>query len=291
MNYEIFTDSSANLTDEMIGKLNLNMVSLVYFMEGEQQFSYIKGRDNDQDLKNVYTSLREKKEITTSCINQTVFEEAFEPTLKQGKDILYIGFSSGLSATYQSSVLAAKALMEKYPERKIITVDTRAASLGQGLLVYYACLEKEKGKTMEEVESWLENNKFHLAHWFTVEDLYWLFKGGRVSKTAYLIGNFAKIKPVLHMDNDGHLIPMEKVIGRKKSLITLADKVAKTIVNPEEQMIFISHGDCQEDVDYLIEKVKERITVKGFYTNYVDSVIGSHSGPGTMAIFCLATER
>lgn len=289
MNYELFTDSSANLPDEIIDKYKLNIISLITIVDGKENLSYVKGEKTD--LRKYYDVLRDKKTITTSCINEAAFIDHFEHNLKEGKDLLYIGFSSGLSATFSGAASAVEVLAKKYPERKIYAVDTRGASLGEGLLVYYACEMQKDGKSIEEVRDWLENNKFHLAHWFTVEDLYWLFKGGRVSATSYWVANLAKIKPVLHMDNDGHLIPVKKVLGRKHSLMAIVEKVVETIVNPEEQMIFISHGDCIEDAQLVADKISEKIKVKGFLYNYVDPVIGAHSGPGTIAVFFLATER
>lgn len=289
MNFEIFSDSASNLTDDMIDKLQLNVVSLVYILGGKEYTGYVKGVATD--LKEFYNLLRQKQEISTSCVNEQTFIEAFEPVLKSGKDILYIGFSSALSATYASGVNACKALQEKYPERKLLYVDTLGASLGEGLLVYYACNMRLEGKSIDEIYQFVEETKFKLAHWFTVEDLYWLFKGGRITKSAYWVASIAKIKPVLHMDNEGRLVPVHKVIGRTKSLIALADHIAETIVNPEEQIIFISHGDCIEDVEFLKKKISEKVKVKGFYDNYVDPVIGAHCGPGTVAVFCIAKQR
>ncbi len=289
MSFEIFTDSSANLSDEIIAKYNLNIVSLVFRVDGEEYVSYEKGKVTD--LQQYYIMLREKKLITTSCCNASEFIRAFEEKLEKGIDILYVGFSSGISATYQSGLLAIEELKEKYPDRKIISVDTLAASLGEGLLVYHACMLKEEGKSIEEIAGWLESNKLNLAHWFTVDDLFYLYRGGRVSKSSYVIGNFAKIKPILHVDNAGKLIPMAKVIGRKKSLIHLAERLAESIINPEEQIVTISHGDCLEDVEFLIKKIKEKVTVKEFVVNIIDPVVGAHSGPGTVALFFMAKNR
>ncbi|MEG1519557.1 MAG: DegV family protein [Clostridia bacterium] len=289
MKYEIFSDSSSNLTDDLIDKLQLKVVSLVYVLGGVEFTSYVKGRNND--LKEFYNLLRQKQEISTSCVNCQTFIDAFEPVLQSGKDLLYIGFSSALSATFHAAETACENLREKYPDRKILCVDTLGASLGQGLLCYYACNMRLDGKSIDEAYSFVQNNKLNLAHWFTVDDLYWLFKGGRITKSAYWAASIAKIKPVLHMDNLGRLVPVHKVIGRKKSIITLADHVASSIVNPDSQMIFISHGDCIDDVELLQKKISERINVKGFYSNYVDPVVGAHSGPGTLAVFCLADKR
>lgn len=211
--------------------------------------------------------------------------------MQEGLDILYIGFSSALSATYISGEKAAAALRKKYPERKIITVNTLGASLGEGLLVLYAARMKEAGASMKEVQNWLEQNRLKLCHYFTVDDLFFLFRGGRVKKTSYLIANLVNIKPIMHMDDYGRLIPIGKVMGRKKSLNTIAEMVIRDIVDPEDQTICVSHGDCIEDVEYLKEKIEEKIKVKEWVINYVDPVVGAHSGPGTVAIFFLGNHR
>ncbi|MEG2456704.1 MAG: DegV family protein, partial [Clostridia bacterium] len=243
------------------------------------------------DLQKFYTLLRQKEELTTSCVNAETFYNVFKPVLEAGKDILYIGFSSALSGTYAAAKAAILDLQPLFPERKILHVDTLGASLGEGLLVLHSAWLREQGKSVTEVYEWLENNKLHLCHFFTVDDLYYLFKGGRVQKSSYYIANLVNIKPVMHMDNEGRLVPVNKVIGRKKSLSWLAEQVAENIIKPEEQTICISHGDCIEDVNYLIERLNEKIKVKDIIINYVDPVVGAHCGPGTVAIFCLGKQR
>lgn len=287
--YRIVTDSSANLTDELIDKYDIGIASLVFYSGNKEFTSYVKGVKTD--LKQVYDMLRKKDALTTSCVNEATFIEVFEPTLQEGLDILYIGFSSALSATYISGEKAAAALRKKYPERKIITVNTLGASLGEGLLVLYAARMKEAGASMKEVQNWLEQNRLKLCHYFTVDDLFFLFRGGRVKKTSYLIANLVNIKPIMHMDDYGRLIPIGKVMGRKKSLNTIAEMVIRDIVDPEDQTICVSHGDCIEDVEYLKEKIEEKIKVKEWVINYVDPVVGAHSGPGTVAIFFLGNHR
>lgn len=287
--YRIVTDSSANLTDELIDKYDIGIASLVFYSGNKEFTSYVKGVKTD--LKQFYDMLREKDALTTSCVNEATFIEVFEPTLQEGLDILYIGFSSALSATYISGEKAAAALRKKYPERKIITVNTLGASLGEGLLVLYAARMKEAGASMKEVQNWLEQNRLKLCHYFTVDDLFFLFRGGRVKKTSYLIANLVNIKPIMHMDDYGRLIPIGKVMGRKKSLNTIAEMVIRDIVDPEDQTICVSHGDCIEDVEYLKEKIEEKIKVKEWVINYVDPVVGAHSGPGTVAIFFLGNHR
>lgn len=290
MNYEIFTDTSSNLTDEIIKKYNIKIVSLQVIVDGKAERSYVDGQKSD--LQRYYGLLREKThQITTSCANEFDFEEAFEKTLKEGKDILYVGFSSGLSETYQNAEKAALKLQSIYVDRQIITIDTLAASLGEGMLVLHACENREKGMTLIENGIWLEENKLKMAHLFTVDSLYWLHKGGRVSKLSFIIGDLAGIKPVLHQDDNGKLVPTGKVLSRKKSLIVLARRLSELIVDPENQYVAISHGDCIEDVEFLKNEVLKLIKVKGFIVNYVDPTIGAHSGPGTIAIFAMCTNR
>lgn len=206
--------------------------------------------------------------------------------------MLYIGFSSGLSGTYQAIDLLLKDLATQYPERTVRSVDTLAASGGQGLLVWYAAQKARAGASLEEVYTWLEENKLHLAHWFTVDDLMFLWRGGRVSKTSAWAGTILNIKPVMHVDDEGHLIPLEKVRGRKKSLIALVDHMDESAIRPvEDQMVFITHGDCIEDAEFVADLVRSRFGVRDVVINYVDPVIGAHSGPGTMALFFLADKR
>ncbi|MEG1706014.1 MAG: DegV family protein [Clostridia bacterium] len=289
MNYEIWTDSSSNLTDELIISHNINILSLV-FVVGEREFiSYEKGEETN--LQQFYELLRKKETLTTSCVNEQTAYDNFEQTLSEGKDLLYIGFSSALSKTFSACENAINRLKVKFPERKIIAVDTLGASLGEGLLVLYASRLRESGKSIDEVAKWLEDNKLKLCHYFTVDDLFYLFRGGRVQKSSYLIASILQIKPIMHMNDQGQLVAIGRVPGRKKSINTLAKLVANNIVNPKEQTICITHGDCIDDVNLLVTKLKELITVKEYIINYVDPVVGAHSGPGTIAIFFLADSR
>lgn len=289
MQYEIFTDSSANLTNELIDKYDINIISLIFISQNKEYISYVKNADND--LKKFYDMLRNKEELSTSCANTNTFIEAFEPVLKQGKDLIYIGFSSALSGTYCAGEQAAESLKKLYPKRKILYLNTLGASLGEGLLVLYAARMREAGKTLDEVYSWLEENRLKVCHYFTVDDLFFLFRGGRVKKSNYLIANIISLKPIMHMDDFGRLIPLNKVIGRRKSISCLADMVINNIVEPEKQTVCISHGDCINDVNVLIERINSAITVKEWIINYVDPVVGAHSGPGTIAIFFLGEKR
>ena len=292
MDFEIVTDSCCNLLEDMIDDFGIHVLPLTFMVDGEDEVyqSYLKGERTD--LKQFYTMMREGKVFKTSLPNLAESEALFRELLSSGRDVIYLAFSSGLSGTYQALSLMAEQLREEFPERKLYVVDTLAASGGQGLLVWYAVQHARAGESIDQVRDWLEGNKLHLAHWFTVDDLMFLFRGGRVSKTAAWAGTLLNIKPVLHVDDEGHLIPMEKVRGRKKSLNALIDHMEKSADKPiSDQMVFITHGDCIEDAEYVAGKIKERFGVKEVVINYVDPVIGAHSGPGTMALFFLADKR
>lgn len=290
MRFEIVTDSSCNLTEELIDRFGVHVLPLTFMIDGAQYQSYLKGERTD--LKQFYTTMREGKVITTSLPNMAESEELLRGLLDAGRDVLYVGFSSGLSGTYEATSLLLRELEEEYPDRKIISVDTLAASLGEGLLVYLAAQRAQAGASIEEVRDWLEENKLHLAHWFTVDDLMFLLRGGRVSKTSAYAGTLLNIKPVMHVDDEGHLVPVDKVRGRKKAIHALVDHMEETAQQPvEEQVVFITHGDCMEDAEHLADEIRRRLGVTQFVFNYVDPVIGAHSGPGTLALFFLASER
>ena len=290
MAFEIVTDSSSNLIEGMIDEFGLHILPLSFMVDGEQYHSYLKGEHTD--LAQFYAMMREGKVITTSLPNMAESEELLRGLLTAGKDVLYIGFSSGLSGTFQEIDLLLGQLAQEFPERTVLTVDTLAASGGEGLLVWHAATMARDGASIEEVHRWLEGNKLKLAHWFTVDDLMFLFRGGRVSKTSAWAGTLLNIKPVMHVDDEGHLIPLEKVRGRKKSLKALVYHMEATADAPvAEQTVFITHGDCREYAEYVADLVRERFGVTDIVINYVDPVIGAHSGPGTMALFFLADHR
>ena len=290
MSFAIVTDSSSNLTEEMIDRFDLSILPLTFMVDGEEYRSYLKGEKTD--LSQFYAMMREGKVITTSLPNLQESRETIEALLKDGRDVLYLGFSSGLSGTYQAIELLLAELAGLYPDRTVCSVDTLAASGGEGLLVYYAAKMRDEGATAEAVRDWVEDHKLHLAHWFTVDDLMFLFRGGRVSRTAAWAGTVLNIKPVMHVDDEGHLIPLEKVRGRKKSLKALVDHMEQTADAPvADQTVFITHGDCLEDAEYVADLVRERFGVTDIMINWVDPVIGAHSGPGTMALFFLASQR
>ena len=292
MNFEIVTDSSSNLVEEMIDDFGLHILPLTFMVDGEEGVyqSYLKGEHTD--LAQFYAMMRDGKVFKTSLPNLADSEALMRGLLEQGRDVLYLGFSSGLSGTFEATELLIRDLAAEFPERRLFAVDTLAASGGEGLLVWHAVQRARAGATIEEVRDWVEENKLHLAHWFTVDDLMFLFRGGRVSKTAAWAGTMLNIKPVMHVDDEGRLIPLEKVRGRKKSLNALVDHMEKSAVQPiDQQMVFITHGDCLEEAEYVADQVKERFGVKEVVINYVDPVIGAHSGPGTMALFFLADKR
>ncbi len=290
MSFAIVTDSSSNLPEDIIDQHDLTVLPLTFMVDGEEYRSYLKGEKTD--LSQFYTMMREGKVITTSLPNLKESRESIEALLREGRDVLYLGFSSGLSGTYQAIELLLTELAGLYPERTVASVDTLAASLGEGLLVYYAAKMREEGASIEKVRDWVEEHKLHLAHWFTVDDLMFLFRGGRVSRTSAWAGTLLNIKPVMHVDDEGHLIPLEKVRGRKKSLKALVDHMEQTATAPvADQTVFITHGDCLEDAEYVADLVRERFGVSDVLINWVDPVIGAHSGPGTMALFFLASER
>lgn len=287
--YVILTDSNADLTPELEKELGVGVFPMEFTVEEQTYFNYPDERDLSS--KTFYKMLRDGKNSKTVQGNSTRFCEFFEPYLKEGKDIVYIAFSSGLSGTYHSSTMAKKELLEKYPDRQIFISDSLAASMGEGLLVYHAVRQQRAGKTAEEVYQWVEENKLHLCHWFTVEDLYFLKRGGRVSGATALVGTMLGIKPVLHVDDEGHLINVSKARGRRQSLLALLENMEKTCVKPEQQVVFISHGDCEEDARWLAEQVKQKLHVKEVEIGYIGPVIGSHSGPGTVALFFLGSKR
>ena len=287
--YVLITDSSADLSQEMVQELGVTVLPLSFTIQGKIYRNYPDNREMDLPL--FYDMLRAGELATTSAVNVAEYTQAVEPILQVGKDVLILAFSSGLSSTYQASVLAAGELREKYPDRKIYTVDTLCASLGQGLLVYLAAQEQRKGKSIEEVRDWAEETKLHLCHQFTVDDLHFLKRGGRISATTAVVGSMLQIKPVLHVDNEGHLINIGKARGRQASLKALVDKMEKTVTEEGRKTVFISHGDCRKDAVTVADMVRERFGTQDIRINFVGPVIGAHSGPGTLALFYLGTER
>ncbi len=285
-NYQILTDSCCDLSAEQYVQLKLDYVPLSLEFRGE-----ISEDRNDDSLKQMYDGLRNGEIARTSAVNPERWSQSMKPILDQGEDLLVLVFSSGLSGTYQSAVIAAEELAEKYPDRKIRVVDTLCASMGQGLLVWYACQKRDDGLSLEELTAWVENHKLHLCHWFTVDDLMYLKRGGRVSAATALVGTMLQIKPVMHMDDEGHLIKTGTARGRKAAIQALVKKAQELGDGFDNSTMFISHGDCMEDVEYLKKLLQEQCGVKNIVVNYVGAVIGSHSGPGTLALFFLGKHR
>ena len=287
--FVIVTDSSADLPADLVRELGVEVLPLSFTIQGKTYRNYPDGREMAPGA--FYQLLRSGGMATTSAVNVADYTAALEPLLQEGKDVLLLVFSSGLSATYQSSVIAVEELQEKYPDRKLFTVDTLCASLGQGLLVWHAVEQKRKGASIEAVRDWVEENKLHLCHWFTVDDLHFLKRGGRISAATAVVGSMLSIKPVLHVDDEGHLINVAKARGRNASLTALVDHMEQTAIAPAGQTIFISHGDCLADAQKVADEVRRRMGVKDIVINHVGPVIGAHSGPGTVALFFLGTKR
>ncbi len=289
--YIIVTDSSADLSAGMVEQLELSVLPLAFVLKGKTYRDWPDRRE--MPIQEIYTALREGEMVTTAAVNVAEYQTFLEPILAAGTDVLVLAFSSGLSTTCNSAFIAAQELREKYPERKLFVVDTLCASLGQGLLVWHAARMRQAGKRIEEVRDWCEANKLRLCHWFTVDDLHFLKRGGRVSAATAVVGTMLQIKPVLHVDNEGHLINMAKARGRKAALKALVDHMEATAMDPAGQTVFISHGDCLEDAQFVAQEVSKRfgIPLERIVLNEIGPVIGAHAGPGTVALFFLGKER
>ena len=291
--YRIFTDAACDLTQQMADELNLTVIPMEFSIDGKQYLNYLDNRELDAD--EFYDMQRNDaaKEWKTSAVNAGAFIEYFEPALQAGEDVLYIAFSSGLSGTYNSSVVAIQDLKEKYPERKIVAVDTLCASLGQGLMVYLAVQKKNAGAGLDEVAQFIEDTKLNICHSFTVENLKQLHKGGRVSTTVAVVGGILNIKPIMKVDNNGKLISVGKVRGREASVKALADSMEGKADDYASQHIFISHGGCLNDAQKLASMVSEKYgtPMENIHINFVGPLIGSHSGAGTLALFFVGHER
>ena len=283
--FQIITDSCSDLTQEIIREHQLCVIPMALEYEGR---NFLEG---EISMKEIYDGLRSGSEAKTAAVNPETWIKHMEPFLKEGTDVLVLAFSSGLSSTYQSAVIAGDEMADRYPDRHIRVVDTLCASMGQGLLVWYAAGKCAAGESVDAVADWVESHKLNLCHWFTVDDLMFLKRGGRISGATAVMGTMLQIKPVLHVDNEGKLISMAKARGRKAALQALVDKMAKTALPGENDTVFISHGDCIEDAEFVARLVRERCGVKDVKINYIGAVIGSHSGPGTVALFFLGDKR
>ena len=287
--FEIMTDSTANLTGDMIRDYHLHVLSLSFVVDGKEYKGYEKGKT--MDLAPFYAMMREKKDIKTSLANSEDAYRMGKAILKQDIDLLYLGFSSGLSSTFQAVSAAFEELREEYPQRQVLAVDSLSAALGEGLFVKYVVDMRENGASIGEAYSWALRHRLNICHEFTVDDLFFLKRGGRISAATAVLGTALSVKPVLHVDDEGHLIPVGKTRGRKKSLDALVERMKNNAIEPEKQEVYISHGDCLEDAEYVAEKVRECMGVEKISIHVLDPVIGAHSGPGTVALFYYGEHR
>ena len=285
MNYQIITDSCCDFTQEQLNALQVSCANLTVLYKGENHSNF----SDPAAVKAFYDELRESTTATTAAANPDDWAELMKSALEKGQDVLAIAFSSGLSTTYQSAVIAAKELQEEYPDRKIIVVDSLCAALGQGLLVHHACKKRDEGMSIEDLAAWLEENKLNVCHWVTVDDLSHLKRGGRISATTALVGTMLNVKPIIHVDNDGHLINCAKVRGRKAAMEYLEKKFAETATDFDT--VFIGHGDCPEDAAALEAMLREKHNVKDVTIGYVGPVIGAHTGPGVLVLFFMGNKR
>lgn len=287
--FKILTDSCGDLSPALITQLELDVFPMFFRLGNKDYQNY----PDDRELSNrvFYDNLRDGQVATTVAVNPAQWSELARPHLTEGKDILILAFSSGLSTTYQSACLAAEELREEFPDRKIEVVDSLCASMGEGLFCYHVARKRQSGATLEETRDYALSIRLQLCHWFTVDDLYFLKRGGRVSSTAALVGTMLQIKPVLHVDDEGHLIPVAKVRGRKAALNQLVKEMEATATDPANQTVFISHGDCLEDAQYVKNLIQEKMGTRNIILNPIGPVIGAHSGPGTVALFFLGTKR
>ena len=287
MSYQIVTDSCCDFTREQYARLNLTWVPLTLRYQGEE----IDGFTEPADLHAFYESIRQGEMPSTAAVNPDTWAKAMETALAEGKDVLCITFTSALSTTYQSAVIGAEELREKYPDRKIIVIDSLCAALGQGLLVYKACEKRDQGYSLEELAAWLEENKRKLCHWVTVDDLHHLKRGGRINAATALVGGMLNIKPIIHVDDEGRLINVGKCRGRKAATEFIAAKVGELGEGFDNSTVFIAHGDCPEDAAVLADIVKSKYGVKEVITGYVGPVIGAHTGPGVLVVFFMGKNR
>lgn len=287
--YILVTDATSDLSKDIINNENIIVIPMEYEID-QKCYEYYPSCKN-LSVNQFYNKIKEGAVATTSQINVSTYEKYFEKEIKAKKDIIYIAFSSALSGSIQSAYIAKNNLLEKYPNSKIEIIDSLAASAGEGLLVYTAAKHQKEGKTFEELVEWINTNRHHLCHWFTVDDLFHLHRGGRVSAASAIIGSTIGIKPILHVDNEGRLVPVTKVRGRKKSLLALVEQMEKTCTNPESQTIFIGHSSSYEDAEFVKNMVLEKFNVKDVIILDIGAIVGSHTGCGTIALFYFGTEK
>ena len=289
-NYVLITDSTSDLPQKLADEIDVVVLPMQFDLDGLTYRHFADEREMNSE--EFYDAMRSGKIAKTSQISVHEFCEHFSSYLEKGQDILYLSFSSGLSGTYGSSIIAIDELEQKYPERKILSVDTLAASMGEGLLVYYAAKMKKAGMGLEELAKWVVDYRLHLCHWFTVNDLHHLKRGGRVSAATAIVGSALNIKPVLHVDNEGHLINISKERGRKASLNALLDRMSDTYYTEGWDTVMIGHGSCRDDADYVASEIKKRFKgIKNVIIGNIGPVIGAHAGPGVLALFFMGETR
>ena len=286
-NYKIITDSACDLPAEMLKQLDVVTTPLHVLFRGEN----LEDSVEDTQIKTVYSGLRAGEPASTSAVNPDGWASIMEPALAEGYDLLVLGFSSGLSTTYQSAVIAAEELIEKYPYRRIHVVDTLCAALGQGLLVYYACKKRDEGMDLDQLTEWVEENKLNVRHEVTVDDLMYLKRGGRVSAATAVVGTMLQIKPIITVNEEGKLVNIAKARGRKGAMDTLVKKLVELGEGFHNEVAFITHGDCLADAEMLKKMVLEKTNVKEVMLGNLGAVIGSHAGPGTLALFFMGKQR
>jgi len=286
--FKIITDSTSDLPMDYAQQNDLEIIPICYSFDGK-----VFGVDEELSSKEFFGKMREGLMPTTMAANPQMIEQTLRRYLDEGFDVLYIAFSSGLSGSYNSAAMIGQSLKEEYKEAKIYVIDSLCASLGEGLIVHKALQLKQKGRTIEEVAAWAQENKLNICHQFTVDDLFHLHRGGRVSKAAAIVGTIINVKPILHVDNEGKLVPQDKVRGRKRALTALVDNMGKSIggFKEENDIVFISHGDCQEDAEYVANLIKERFCIKDVFVSILGPTIGAHTGPGLVALFYMGDVR
>lgn len=290
MSFKIVSDTCCNLPTSLIKEYDLSLMPLKYYLDGEE---YVSPNDGQDDFGDFYRQLREGRVATTSLVDRQTAEPLLRSLLEAGHDLLYLGFSSGLSGSYDNVELIVRDILPDYPGRTVRCIDTLAASAGQGLFIHHVYEKKREGASLEECAEYALSIREHIAHWLTVDDLKFLARGGRISKTSATVGTALAIKPVIHVDDEGHLIVMSKVRGRKKSIAALADQMEELGVAPlDEQTVFISHGDCLDEAQALADLLTARFNLKKKpLVTFIDPVIGAHAGPGTLALFFMGKHR
>ena len=291
MSYEIITDSASNLTKDLLDEYGIRMISYTVTINGSEYACYDPERDYAEAGRDFYDKMRNDAKVSTTLVNTSRFEDFFRPILEEGKDIIFVGISGGLSGTVQAARIAADDLTEEYPDRKIVVIDSMGASLGEGLMVIGLSKRRSEGCAIEEAAAWYESNKMDMNHVFTVDDLKYLQRGGRISAAEAFVGSILSIKPVLQANDEGKIISYSKTRGRAKALKEIAEQTIKHIVEPQDQVIGIAHCDAPEDAEFVADLVRKAVPVKDVIIRYYDICTGTHVGPGTVAIFFMGKGR